>query len=537
MINYIIQVLLFQTLFLAVYDLLLKKETFFQWNRFYLIISSVLAYLIPFIKIKSVGEYVQQEYVLPEILISPKSVFLNEVSLNKTVKQVSYFTLENLYLFGFVLMSLLFLIKITQIIKKIHTNKVIKKPNYNLVITNKDNAFSFFNYVFLGETVYKKEHLHILKHELTHVKQKHSLDLLFFEIQKIVFWFNPFSYLFQNRISTLHEYIADDETISEKDKGSFFENLLQQTFSVEKITFVNNYYKQSLLKKRIIMATKNKSKQILKMKYLLVLPLLLVMLIYTSCNTKIEENVEIENVYKFIDLDEFPYLANTKETDNEKRKMELITELITISFDNVISKDIKTLVDDSKPMLIKFIIDKNGNSTNFNYDEIPEELKEEAKKLVKLIPKINAGIKDGKTVNSKLIMTFVYENSKKSNNGIIPFSQIDKTPIFPGCEKLTEDDKIKECLQISIANHISENFDTNLAQNLGLSLGKKRISVQFLINKDGIIEDVKSRAPHPKLEEEAIRIIKLLPQMQAGEENGKKVKVRYNLPITFNVEK
>jgi hypothetical protein len=543
MINYILQVLFFQLLFLAVYDLFLKKETFFQWNRFYLIISSILAYVIPYIKIKSIGNYIQQEYSIPAIIINPELVFLDEIVLGNQVatKSTPYFTLENIYLIGLLIMLTFFLIKIIQIVTKIKSNKLIKKTNYSLVILTKESyAFSFFNYIFLGETIYKKEHQQILKHELTHVKQKHSLDLLFFEIQKIVFWFNPFSYVFQKRISTLHEFIADSQTILEKDKTSFFENLLQQTFSVEKIAFVNNYFKKSLLKKRIIMATKNKSKQIIKLKYLLVLPLLIAMLIFTACNEEIEENTEIQNLdfYKLVELDEYPYLINSTEKDNDKRKMELLIKVLNISTKNIDLKNIHVKLEDEKTYFIKFILDKNGNKVNFEYDNIPDYLIPEVKRLIKLIPKINPGIKEGKAVNTKLVLPLlIYKNSKKyTQTEAVPFAIIEKPPIYPGCENLSDKKELQKCFQKSVSKHIRKNFDIKLANSLDLEAGKKRVSVQFIINKNGEIENIKARAPHQELQEEAIRIVKLLPQMIAGEKDGKKVKVRYNLPIVFKVE-
>ena len=87
-----------------------------------------------------------------------------------------------------------------------------------------------------------------------------------------------------------------------------------------------------------------------------------------------------------------------------------------------------------------------------------------------------------------------------------------------------------------IAKHVSENFNVDLAQNLNLTAGKKRISVQFVVDKNGNIANVKARAPHPKLKSEAIRIIKLLPKVKPGLLRNEAVNVRYNLPIIFNVE-
>jgi len=307
MIHYIIQVLLFQTLFLAVYDLFLKKETFFQWNRAYLIVSSILAYIIPFIKIESATTYVQENFTeLPAVMLNPEIIFLNEVNLAQ--ENTNLFTLQNFYILGIAITFFLFIYKISLIFIKIYQNTILRKKDYNLVILPKQQtAFSFFKYLFLGKSLFEKEHQHIIKHELTHIKQKHSIDLIYFELQKIIFWVNPFSYLFQNRISALHEYIADAKTIKEENKQSFFESLLNQTFQIEKFSFINQFYKKSLIKKRIIMATKNKSKEILKLKYLVIIPLFISMLLYTSCEKT--EDLKLEKsskVYDFKELDKSP---------------------------------------------------------------------------------------------------------------------------------------------------------------------------------------------------------------------------------------
>ncbi len=117
---------------------------------------------------------------------------------------------------------------------------------------------------------------------------------------------------------------------------------------------------------------------------------------------------------------------------------------------------------------------------------------------------------------------------------IIPFSVIESVPVFPGCKGNKAE--LTKCLNAKIKKHIGRNFNIDLAQDLGLSPGKKRISVQFLIDKQGNITNIKSRAPHPRLQKEAERIIRKLPKMTPGKQRNKPVKVRYNLPITFNVE-
>ncbi|SNR17554.1 energy transducer TonB [Tenacibaculum jejuense] len=116
----------------------------------------------------------------------------------------------------------------------------------------------------------------------------------------------------------------------------------------------------------------------------------------------------------------------------------------------------------------------------------------------------------------------------------VPFSIIEEVPVFPGC-KGTNQQK-KDCLNKKMRKHVQRYFDAELANELGLAPGKKRIFVQFKIDKDGTITSVRARAPHPRLKKEAERIAKKLPKMVPGRQRGKPVRVGYTLPITFNVE-
>ncbi|MCH7523756.1 MAG: energy transducer TonB, partial [Bacteroidetes bacterium] len=121
-----------------------------------------------------------------------------------------------------------------------------------------------------------------------------------------------------------------------------------------------------------------------------------------------------------------------------------------------------------------------------------------------------------------------------SNSSEVPFALIDEVPIYPGCETLTTNAERRKCMSEKITKHVIENFNTDLAGNLGL-IGKQRINVIFKINKEGNIEGVRARAPHPDLEVEAIRVISLLPKMIPGKHNGENKVVPYSLPIIFQV--
>ena len=116
----------------------------------------------------------------------------------------------------------------------------------------------------------------------------------------------------------------------------------------------------------------------------------------------------------------------------------------------------------------------------------------------------------------------------------VHFTVIENVPEFPGCEKGSNTEK-RKCMSEKITKFVQKKFNTDLAGDLGLT-GKQRISVVFKIDKNGNVTGIRSRAPHPRLEKEAARVVGLLPKMKPGRQRGKAVVVSYTLPITFLVQ-
>jgi len=116
----------------------------------------------------------------------------------------------------------------------------------------------------------------------------------------------------------------------------------------------------------------------------------------------------------------------------------------------------------------------------------------------------------------------------------VPFAIIEEAPVFPGCKGSKEEKK--QCLQEKIQKHVNDNFNTGLASELGLPAGKKKVHVQFNIDKDGNITNVAARGPHVRLEKEAVRVVEKLPKMIPGKQRGRPVGVKYTLPITLIVQ-
>ncbi|WP_339659226.1 M56 family metallopeptidase [uncultured Polaribacter sp.] len=517
MINYILQVILFQVLFLAIYDFFLSKETFFIKNRWYLLATPMLSFLIPFVKIPSFQKAVPQELIvqLPEIFLSPEKVIQNSITETTFYASVNYINI--LFWVGVAIFSVLFVIKLVKIINLIRTYEVVKQQDFTLIlIPNQTQAFSFFNYVFLGKNIDESKRTKIIQHELVHSKQKHSLDLLFFEFLKIMMWFNPMIYFYQQRITLVHEYISDAIVAKSETKETYINNLLSNFFQVENISFINQFYKQSFIKKRIMMMTKTQSKKMNQLKYLVLIPMLASMFFYSSCSDNLSEEVvakkELRKMYVSVNNGE---LKIVESKDNYSYFDLFIGVKIPEDFKKVSQNDLTNDEMNELENTLKGAIERGAKLTLEDY-EIYQMKNGRKVMFLKLDP--NEFNKDNSA-------TEVEERKEVS------FLKIDKAPTFPGCEAGD-----KDCFSKNIQQHFAMNFDANLMKTLGLEPGRKRVFIGFKIGADGNIVDIKARAPHEKIEKEVIRVMDLLPKVTPGEQEGKAVAVTYSIPFTLVVD-
>lgn len=291
MTQYLFQILFFQLIFLLIYDLLLKKETFFQWNRIYLLTTPLVSLILPLIKIPTIQEQNAIEY-----LVRFESTSTNLKSVSKAdlepIYSLFHLSPEVIWLVGIVISFLLFFRKMWQLNRIKYQGKPMYIEGYLVIMLPKTNsAFSFFKTIFLGENLSETQQRSIFLHEKIHVEQRHSLDLILFELMKIFLWFNPLVYLFQKKMIALHEFIADELVVQEVGKSEYYQNLLSQVFQTNQFSFTNTFFNQSLIKKRIVMIQKSKSKKISLAKFLLLIPTFIIMILFVSCNTSNDKNV------------------------------------------------------------------------------------------------------------------------------------------------------------------------------------------------------------------------------------------------------
>jgi len=500
--HYIIQVILFQLAFFVIYEVLLEKETFFKLNRAYLIATPILAFLIPFIRIgslqQSVPARVMQQFsdqtmiLMPEVMIGETS---NAATTNPVQTEPSINWLFWLYLAGVVISLSIFIFKLIKLQKIARKSKTIDVRYYELrEVPDSDTAFTYFNKLYIGDQISEKDRQHIITHELVHLHDHHGFDLMVFELLKILFWFNPLIYIFQSRLATLHEYIADSTTVQKSGKKQYFEQLLNTAFGTENFSFTNQFFSHSLIKKRIIMLQKNQSSNISKFKFLLIIPMLMLMLTYVACSD--DNSAEIHDSNEDLNLNQ--QVAKLRTILDQK-------ENLTVEEYEIL----KSLEEDfmSKVEVIEVV--ENGNIIDENRMPPPPPA-------------------PGPTDNIQVI------EENYDNASSVPFAVIDKVPAFQECDQWVDDAR-KNCTSSEISKFVNKNFNTSLGKELGLK-GVNRVIVQFRIDENGQVQDIKSRAARPELEEEAKRVISELPSFIPGEQNGKPVSVMYSLPIAFQVQ-
>lgn len=119
----------------------------------------------------------------------------------------------------------------------------------------------------------------------------------------------------------------------------------------------------------------------------------------------------------------------------------------------------------------------------------------------------------------------------------VPFAIIENVPIFSGCDKSLNNEALRKCMSSKVSEHVSKHFNADISKQLDLPNGQVRINVIFKVDKEGRVIHARARSSHPELENEAVRVINLIPQFEKpGYQKGKPVIVPYSLPIIFNID-
>jgi hypothetical protein len=285
----VLKIILCSGILLGLYHLFLVKEKTFRFNRFYLIAALLFSICIPFATIET-------KEVVKEI---PATVFEegNEQPIEtQIVTPHENFDYTKALLIGYCIVSGILILKIGYSIIKIRKLKgrKIKYQNRTVFLLKQDLApFSFWNTIYLSETYFKDPKIEnsVFLHEEIHVKQKHSLDILFVEVLKAVFWINPFIYFYKKAIVDNHEFIADESVISKnKNIKTYQELILQEILKQQDLSLIHQFNFNNTKKRFIMMNTKNS--KFAKVKNYLAVPVFAVLAIVFAEKTYAKETSE-----------------------------------------------------------------------------------------------------------------------------------------------------------------------------------------------------------------------------------------------------
>lgn len=442
MLTYLLEVTVCWTVCYLLYYLLLSRETFFWLNRWYLMFTLLLGMVIPLIEFSGVEEQavVQQMmwYMEPiTVSISQAGNTLDEIVVIGTTQEATFLSIDEIvkwiYLAGALVAFILLLAGLRKIILLKKRSNVEIKEDHQFILTDIFHLpFSFFDNLFWSKKIEfsPADRKAILNHELAHIKQHHSLDLMIVEVVGILFWFHPLVYCYKKSIRNVHEYLADSAAMTTTRRKQYGQLLVRQVQPDTQPSLANHFI-HSQLKKRIIMITKNKSRNAKLLKYALALPALAILFmafsyssLYSNKNTtdtNIENNVltDPSDTTIFQVVEEMPYYKGCE--DQELIKVELIKcaqeKMLEHVYKNIRYPKIAREAGVEGMVVIRFIVDKNGKVKK---PEIVRNIGagcgEEALKVVSSLGDWNPGKQRGKKVSVYYNLPVKFKLDHKENN-------------------------------------------------------------------------------------------------------------------------
>ena len=277
----------------SVYILLLEKEKMHNFNRFYLLFGLLFSLLIPFFTFE-----IPVERTAVAVQNTIQALPVSTVILEEKTTYIP-FILWSVYALVSIALLSRFVLNLITIQQKIKTNATQKIQNATLVLLNENVLpHTFLSYIFINKKDFENKKIEgeLFSHELTHVQQKHTLDILFIEILKTIFWFNPILILYKKAIQLNHEFLADENVVRSHNNVPYYQSLLLQKGNGTQTIYLASNLNFLVTKKRLIMMTKTTSQSRALLKKLALIPVL-AGLIFISCseNNDAATGIEITN--------------------------------------------------------------------------------------------------------------------------------------------------------------------------------------------------------------------------------------------------
>lgn len=442
--QYLLLVNVYLVLFYGFYVVLLRTETFFNLNRGYLVACSLLSFVIPLIHYEWISNLFITQRVQHTISVYARPI---EVYQLRPIQQHDI-TIGKLIFVVYAAGAAVLLLRLAG--QLISLRRIINEPG-------ETGAFSFFKSIRIGNALENQDV--IVEHEKVHASQWHSADVMLIEAIAIINWFNPIVYLYKLSIRHIHEYIADRQALKNgTTKTEYALLLLSQTLKAPSHQLVTPFNNHSLLKRRIMMLQKNRSRYRALVKYGLSAPLFLLMLVLSSAAV-------IKN--------------HTVRFFNNKAEEVMMSPAPAISLIQS-----KSTVIAAKPQETKVMTEVQQKEKNERFT--------------------NLGSKQNKSFSSDPV-----------------FITAEQEPSFKGG-------------MVGFYKFLAANLRYPPAMMSHDIAG--RVIIEMTVEKNGSLSDFKSLQDIGfGSAEEAIRVLKLSPKWTPGYQDGRPVRIRYTLPITFNL--
>ncbi|RFZ81764.1 TonB family protein [Mucilaginibacter terrenus] len=561
--NYLLLVNIYLVLFYSFYALLLRRETFFQLNRIYLVGAALLSFFIPMIQ----SDWIKDLFITQKVQYAVYGTADINITALAPIKDSPY-TMGQLfvmlYVGGVVLLALRLMWQF------ILLRRIIKQASPTV-------PYSFFNKINVDEDAEGSDV--ILAHEEVHAKQWHSADVLIIEAVMIINWFNPVVYLYRFAIKHIHEYIADRQAIiAGTNKADYAMLLLSQTFSTPAHSLVNPFFSKSLLRERILMLQKDRSARIKLLKYGMSAPLFILMLVLSSAtisNSRAVSSINNKAEWVFNRPADMLIPAEGQPEDAFKKQLrdadlaQLIQETKAAAIADTLNNGQIYLQVEQQPgfpggdaafgaylarvvkypkkarelniqgrVILSFIVEKDGSLTDVKVVRgVGYGTDEEAVKALKNSPKWTPGTQNGKKVRVQYAVPISFslaeEKTPVKTSATVDeikidpapdnevFTAVEEQPTFPGG-------------QAALFNYIRSNIHYPAEARKNNIQG--RVITSFVVGKDGKIFNAKVlRGIGYGADEEAVRLINAMPRWRPGIQNGRTVQVQYTIPILFSL--
>ena len=493
------------------YRLLFGKCNRFNVCRIILLTMSVFAFVFPFISIKISGQMPEYFFIMDNVEILSNNEIILETE-NVKNNSLSFLQIVSVaYIIGviFSFMKMIFNIYKVNKIKKGKKFEII--DNVKIIHTNENHIpFSFFNNIYLPNEINNPL---ILKHEMSHVKNHHSLDVILMEIMISFQWFNPFIYKMKKELQNVHEYIADNEAVeNETDKSNYMMLLLQQC-TADNFNTVANNFSFLLTKKRISMITQKQKTKRMVMRLLLTLPVFaMLILLNTQCDNP-KSNDE----------------GNVSKEQVPVEKSEGQGQLSGTVVDRATGKPISTVTVVLENNGTEVASDRTGTDGRYEMTSIPAGTYELKATLGGYTSTTMKGIA---VAAGKFAFMDIYMNQ----DGDTIYNVAETIPQFPGGPN-------------ALMKYLSEN--TKYPELAKANKIEGRVYVRFVVEKDGSVTNAEVlrgidkkgdteatevlRGINKECDAEVLRVVSSMPKWQAGTQNGEAVRCRFTVPFIFKL--